>query len=213
MAKPIRLNEDIIAKMAEEFAASIRKCNLSDGKVSYTKSFTYKDEGDKVNILFQPSAFAKMVMLLQGFSTEVAWYGIVDRTDDSTFVITDILVYPQTVSGATVNTDQEEHDKWFVNVAKTYGDEVLDKMLMQGHSHVSMSTSPSNVDLSHQEEIVSQLSKDKFFIFMIWNKRMERTCMVYDMKTNTMYENADITVGIIGDNVDLDGFLANAKRW
>ena len=207
--KPIKLTEEIILKMAEEFAEQMRHANIADGKVSYTKSFTYSNDNDGgVTILFEPVAFAKMLMVLHTFDSEVAWHGIVERPVEDTFVIKDILVYPQEVTGATVNTDQEGYTKWLISL----DDDVANAMHMQAHSHVNMPVSPSSVDLAHQEEIIKQLSGEFYYIFMIWNKRMERNIKVYDMASNTLYENADVSVGIAGDGADLNAFIDDAKK-
>ena len=45
---------------------------------------------------------------------------------------------------------------------------------------------------------------------MIVNKQGDRTIVVYDMKNNVMYENSD--VDLIVDDMDLDGFIAEAKK-
>lgn len=83
---------------------------------------------------------------------------------------------------------------------------------MQSHSHVNMSTSPSAVDLTHQEKILSQLSSDMFYIFMIWNKKMEHTAKIFDLKNNTLYENKDIDVVIGNNNIDIKGFVDTSKK-
>ncbi len=207
MAKPIRLTEEWIRSMAEEFMEKLRKANIADGKVSYTKSFQWKDDDHKVNVLFAPDAYAKMLTLLHGFKSEVAWHGIVERRSDDCFVIKDIVVYPQTVSGVTVNTDQERYQQWLMNL----DDDDACALRMQGHSHVDMPVTPSKVDLDNWELILSQLKREQFYIFMIYNKRLERTVKVYDLKTNTLYDGDDVRVAILAENGDLDDFMKDAK--
>lgn len=116
----------------------------------------------------------------------------------------DILVYPQQVSGATVNTDQEEYTNWLYGLE----DAVFNALKMQGHSHVDMGVSPSSVDLTHQSEILSQLEGDMFYIFMIWNKRLEHTIKIYDLGSNTLYEDEDIQLVC----PDLEDFLTQADQ-
>lgn len=210
MAKPIRLTDELIQKMSKEFEENLRKARMSDGKITYTKAFTYPGkDGIRANIWFTAEAYLKMITLLNAFDTEVAWHGVVERQAEfeNDFVISDILVYPQEVSGATVNTDQEGYQQWLMSV----DDEVANHLHMQGHSHVWMKTSPSGTDLNHQEEIIKQLDGDMFYIFMIWNKRLERTIKVYDFKYNTLYEDEDCDVGVLGGNTDMSVFIAEAK--
>ena len=207
--KPIKLTQELIQQMTAEFMEALSKIKLSDGKVSYQKSFEYKSgEGDGVKILFEPAAYAKMLVLLHSFSDEVAWYGIVDRQDNTTFVIKDILVYPQIVTGVTVDTDQEEYQKWLMKL----DDETFNHLRMQGHSHVNMATSPSKTDTDFYTSILSQVPDDDYYIFMIFNKRLEHTVKVYDLKNNILYEDKDIEIGIHSEEGDLETFLTEAKE-
>lgn len=208
MAKPIKLTQSLKEQAVAEFAKALSNMKMSDGKVNYSKNFTYKDE-DKAKILFTPTAYAKMVSLLMAFESEVAWHGAGERVDDTTFLISDILVYPQTVSGTTVEMDTEEYAKW---IMENDEDDRFNHIIMQGHSHVRMSTSPSAVDKTHQEEILAQLTDDMFYIFLIWNKKLEHTTKIYDLANNILYEDKDIEYGIADENCDLDAFTAEAEK-
>ena len=208
MPKPIVLTEEVIQEMAQSFARKLRTAKLSDGKLTYTQQFSYEtDEGVKAHIVFTPEAYVKMVTLIYKYDSEVAWHGTVNRLAEDCFLITDILVYPQEVTGTTVNTDQDKYQQWIMEI----DGEVFDKLHMQGHSHVTMQTSPSVTDLTHQEAILSQLDEDRFYIFMIWNKRMEHNIKIYDMASNTLYEDSDIVVTVQSDGCNLDQFLKDAS--
>ena len=164
----------------------------------------------RATMVFTPTAFAKMIMLIQGFETEVAWHGIAKRDENNPrkFIISDILVYPQYVSAGTVNTDQQPYEEWL----KGLDDETFENLRMQGHSHVSFSTSPSTVDDNHRERLVEQLDADMFYIFLIWNKKFEHTNLIYDMTCNTIFEDKDITVSLGEEGVNLDEFIKSAKE-
>ena len=90
-------------------------------------------------------------------------------------------------------------------------DERFNNIHMQGHSHVNMPTSPSSVDLNHQEEILNMLGDDDFYIFMIWNKSFVSTNKIYDLKKNVLFEDKDITVKLEGEHEGLAEFLKTAK--
>ena len=172
---------------------------LSDGKLSFTKAFSCGDR--KAVVYFSAEAWAKMTMLIKEFDKEVAWHGVARRTEDESldeYVIDDIVVYPQEVTGATVEMDTEKYALW---IQENIEDERFNHIYMQGHSHVNMGTSPSSVDLNHQEEILEMLGDNDFYIFMIWNKSFASTNKIYDLKT----------VKIIGQNEGLDEFIKNAK--
>lgn len=209
MAKPIKLTAALIEQMMKEFEAKLNQLKVSDGEVKYTRSITYKKDAiAKAKVLFEPVAYAKMLSLLMGYSTEVGWHGTVNRQDDNTFIITDIFVYPQTVDGVNVNTDQEAYQRWLME----FDDEKYNFLRMQGHSHVNMSVHPSTTDTTCWESILKQIDDGDYYIFMIWNKRLEHTIKVYDLKLNVLYEDADIEVGIAGDDTDLNAFMKEAAE-
>ena len=171
-------------------------------KYEPTESMMAKKPTDqKVEIFFKKDAFRKMMGLINKFSTEVAWHGLVERHDEFHYTIDDILVYPQTVTGSFVDMDTEKYADW---LGKLDIDDHC-RMKMQGHSHVYMSVFPSGEDRKHQNDILSLLNKKSFYIFLIVNKRRECWAAVYDMATNTLYENADIE--LLSEADDVEEFL------
>ena len=207
MSKPIKLTEELRKSALEEFANSLQKAKMADGEIVYRKNFTYKDS-EKATVWFTPVAYAKMLGLIMHFSDEVAWHGVGERLEDASFLISDILVYPQTVTTVTVDMDTTEYAKWLID---NIDDDRFNHIIMQGHSHVMMGTSPSGTDLTHQQDILNQLSDDSFYIFMIWNKKLENNIKIFDLKNNTLYEDRDIEYGIYGDDTDIDAFIKEAS--
>lgn len=157
-------------------------------------------------------AWAKMKILIHTYESEVAWHGFVSRVEDepASFIITDIVLYPQEVTGVTVNTDQEEYQNWMFGLT----DEQLCSMRFQGHSHVNMGVTPSATDEEHQESVVSMMKNDDFYIFGIFNKKGDITLRVLDCKTNTYYETKDIDFVVIRDDVGclLDDMKTMVKK-
>jgi len=209
MSKPIKMTEQYLEECRKDFEKALQLTKLADGKLSFTKTFTCGDK--KAIVYFTPEAWAKMVMLVKEFDKEVAWHGVASRTEDESkdeYIISDILVYPQEVSGASVEMDTEKYATWIMDNIE---DDRFNNIHMQGHSHVNMPTSPSSVDLNHQEEILNMLGDEDFYIFMIWNKSFVSTNKVYDLKKNILFEDKDIAVKIFGGTEDLDTFLKAAK--
>lgn len=201
MSKKIKLNGSQIEKLTDKIKKELAKTNLFDGRLDF--SYSFDDEEERTtNLVFTPKAYNKMLLLVNSFDTEVAWHGTVERIDNG-FLITDIVVYPQEVSGATVNTDQWEYEKWLMDLE----DDVFNNLRFQGHSHVNMGTSPSGVDVSHQEKIVEKLKGEDFYIFAIWNKKNDHYVKIFDLKENVIYEKSDITVYVQGDEIDYGTFL------
>lgn len=206
MSKMITLPQEILNQYTQEFYETLRTGKFSDGKINFTKTLGTVDR--KATVLFTEMAWQKMQTLIREFDKEVAWHGVAERCEEKdTYLISDILVYPQEVTGSTVTTDQNEYEMWLMKQE----DDVFNNIRMQGHSHVNMSTSPSSVDLNLYDGILSQLDSDMFYIFMIYNKRGEKTVKLYDLRENILFETADVTVAVkeVGD---LTGFLEEAKE-
>ena len=208
MAKIIKLTPENIEQARKEFEESLANLKLSDGKISFTKSFSSIQR--KATIYFTEIAWLKMQTLVREFDKEVAWHGVAMRGEDpekDEYFITDILVYPQNVTGATVTTVQEEYEEWLNSLE----DDVFNNLRMQGHSHVNMGTTPSSVDNTLYESILGQLKSSMFYIFMIWNKRGEKTVKLYDMAKNVLFETADCSIEILEDGTGTEAFLKDAK--
>jgi len=211
MSRPIKLTDELLQNIQEEFIAKVKSMKMLNGKLEYSRTFKWDDsENDRATIFLSSIAFAKMNALIQQFDSEVAWHGVVhrDEEDPSIFHITDILVYPQIVSGVTVNTDQDAYQTWLY----AFDDDVFNNIRMQGHSHVGMSVSPSGVDTTHQEKILNQIRDDDYYIFMIWNKRYEHFVRIFDLRNNTLYETADVDVLIGDEGLDFSKFVSDAKE-
>lgn len=208
MSKLIKITKEYITELCQEFEKSLYGFKASDGKINYTKTLPQSDR--KARLIFTETAWIKMTALVGNFDKEVAWHGLAFRGNEGTddYYISDILVYPQEVTGATVNTDQKQYEMWLMQ----HDDDVFNNIRMQGHSHVNMNTSPSGVDLTHQEKILEQLEDDMFYIFVIWNKKGEKTIKIFDFKKNILFETSDVTVSVLDNEIGLEKFIADAKK-
>ena len=208
MAKNIRITQENINEVLKDFAAMLQKTKMSDGKVNYTKSFGAIDR--KAKLKFTEMAWIKMTSLVREFDKEIAWHGVAYRgaQESDEYIITDILVYPQYVTGVTVNEDVERSSHWSMKLS----DEVFNNMRMQGHSHVNMSVSPSGTDTDLYAKFLNQCGDKDFYIFLIWNKRGDKMIKIYDFEKNVLFETADCTVEIIPDGTGIEEFLKNAKE-
>lgn len=156
-------------------------------KIDYTinPSITLKDE-EKVEVVFENEAYKKMYALIDESKEEIGWYGIVERESDRHFIIKDIILFPQLVTGATVKTDDAEFRNW----QDSLDDETFNKLRFYGHSHVHMATTPSGVDTAHFNNMLQNLRD--FYIFAILNKSKSSWFNIYDVANNTLYESKDI---------------------
>lgn len=205
MSKIIRITDEMMKGLLDDFAHNLRSERVLDGKITFTK--TFDDTNQKATVCFTEIAWIKMQTLVQEFEKEVAWYGVARREKDD-YIIDDIVVYPQTVSSATVDLNTEEYATW---MGENSGDDRFQHLRMQGHSHVNMSATASPTDIQHQKEIVSLLGCDDFYIFIILNKKQDKAIKIYDMQKNIVFDTSDITVKIIDNGIGLDSFLKDAK--
>lgn len=218
MSNHMRMTDSYRANLRERYASEFLELldnylsgnEMPDGKLSFVRNIP--EVKKEAVVYFSALAWSKMVAVINTFDKEVAWHGLVKKletdADKKEYLVYDIVVYPQEVTGATVNTDQEEYEKWL----DTFNDEDFDAIRMQGHSHVNMGVSPSSVDIGHKEQIIKQLSDDMFYIFMIWNKKFQHHITIYDFGDNVSYEDKDVEVKLYDSDGSLDEFIANAKK-
>lgn len=138
-------------------------------------------------IRFTKGAYLKLRFLLAHFNKEVGFYGLVKKSEElkitkrgllknTVYIIHDIRVYPQIVTSVAVKTDELALCQWYDSLS----DKEFSEKRMQAHSHVYMPTEPSSTDLENNKQILKDIDKDSYFIFFIFNKRMEYTVRLYE---------------------------------
>lgn len=203
--KPIKLTDDVKAAILDKFAKQLSTV-VRASTITFTHTPTVastplgKDE--KVLITYTAEAFRKQQMLIQSFDSEVAWHGVVEREDAKHFIITDIVVYPQTVTGSTVEMDEDKYALWTIQFGREQGEETFQKLRMQGHSHVNMECFASGTDAKHQDDILATTDPNGFYIFIIANKKGKFWSTIFDLEANVQYENADIEIEYEEDEYD-----------
>ena len=210
MSKIIRFTDELVEKLRAEFEEEIKKARIADGKFSFNRSFN--SVNDRAVLRFTEQAYLKMTALVSNFEKEVAWHCVVNRgEEENEYVVSDILVYPQTVSGVHVDMDVDEYVEW-INKGIEDGDDRFFHLHGQGHSHVNMAVSPSPTDLDHQKEILKDIRDNGFYVFMIWNKKDDHNIWIYDIQKNKMFENKDITLLIDEEDNGISKFLRAARQ-
>lgn len=168
------------------------------------KNFT-KRLDDKITILFTQQAYIRALSLVRHFHGEVGWQGCINRVDDKTYRVYDILVYPQLANGARV-LDPTKDNNWVESLPKEKA-----TRLYHGHSHVNMGTNPSDIDIRHQKTKLSNLCGAPFYLFQIWNKQGDINSYLYDMEKKLLYDRNDITIEITDSEFGtISGFLDDA---
>lgn len=164
--------------------------------------------GQAPKLYMRSDAYVKMGALIQACTDEIGWFGTVEQIEGG-FVINDILVSPQTVTGSTVTSDEEEERKW----RETLDDDTYNSLRFHGHSHVNMGVTPSTVDERYRSEIIANIPKDGFFIFLIGNKKGDINIEVYDLKENIVYDEKDCPLKLItSDDVLVDTYVTESMK-
>lgn len=208
MAKVIKLTEALREEARRDFERYLSVGKCQNGEFSFKHRFAGTD-GKRAKILFTPKAWQKMFLLLDHYDTEVSWRGICLRGEEpGTYVVSDILVFPQKVTGSTATTDEQADTAWICSLPS----EVKRTVRFHGHSHVNMGAFSSPTDTGYQQEILGQLLADDYYVFMIWNKKHDFWATVFDMRDNIQYEDKDISVILQGTDWDPKSFLEEADK-
>lgn len=226
MSKPIKMTEAMIKETLADVEKKLRGLSLVDGKSTVDVNYYYPGK-DKAKVTFTPLAWKKQNRLVHEFSTEVGWHGICKRDpeDPAHFIVEDIIIFPQIVTGATVTPSQQEYDLWCASL----NDEQFNNCRFHGHSHVYMGVTPSGTDTTFQkqqsgriegdgfteeakQEIIKQLGDTAFYVFMIINKRGEMWTKIRDLAYNIEYENKEIEIIHDTPADELADFMKDAKE-
>lgn len=205
MSRPYKMTDAHREELVRDFRESMMKNPITGGTLTYTKTLSC----GRATILFTPVAYLKQAALVRETESEIGWHGIVHRseTDPRVFIVEDIVVYPQKVTGTSINPDQGEYNTW----QDSFDDDTFNAMRFHGHSHVNMGVFSSSVDDGYQEDLIKQLAPDMFQIFMILNKSGKHWQRIVDLQQNVVFDTSDIDIGLTECSFDYVAFLADAK--
>lgn len=151
---------------------------------------------NKIKFIITPKAYSKMLQYVLQSNIEIAWHGTIEHPNPDEYILTDVMLYPQTVTATTVTTDQEKYEEWL----NTIDDETFNKLRFQGHSHVNMSTNPSATDIDYYDDLTDALTRAEYYIFLIMNKSQNFYIEIRDLKNNILYEKEDIEIIILDED-------------
>lgn len=206
--KPITLNDQQKTMLTADFIDYLDKLRTNENSITYRIDVKdmLKSKVKAPIVMFSKLANEKMKYLVENHNKEIAWHGTVTKVKKN-YYITDILVYPQTVTSVTVTTDDEEYAKWLISLDDT----TFNSMRLQGHSHVNMGVSPSGTDTNYYKDLLQNLGKDDYYIFMIINKKGDTFINIYDFAQNIIFEDNDIDIKIEGQSDHANWFKESMK--
>lgn len=170
--------------------------------------------GENVQILIEPKAWVKMRHIVDTCDKEAGWCGIVSRLSVGKFLIKDIYIPKQTVSGTSVHIEPEDYiaflqDLDHKGIISLMDDENFYKegLYFHGHSHVDFGVTPSSVDEKDMRETIEK--NVPFYVWLIMNKKGECSSVVYinfkDEEGNSPYPME----GVLYRNVKVDFYVEN----
>ena len=136
-------------------------------------------------VYFSDYAWAQLWKIIDYCNDEVGWYGLVDELDND-YLITELFVPEQEVSGVTTDIEPEAMAKLAAEIEADGKDS--SKLRYWGHSHVTMAVRPSGTD---EEQIQEYLDHVPWFIRGIHNKKGESKVDVYDVAHNVIHQCCD----------------------
>jgi hypothetical protein len=144
-------------------------------------NFGEKITGFKIpGIYFTEDAMRDQGAIVALAKEEVSWFGVVDIDADGDFIIGELFVPEQDVSGASADVEEEGMVKMAEEILQhENGVDKFNKLRFFCHSHVNMGTTPSATDEKQAEDFSKQC--DDFLIRGICNKsgRMELTLYIF----------------------------------
>ena len=194
------------AELMEKFSRHLDDLTMVNSNISFSHNFADVKNKEKVFVTFTMKAYIKMRDLVDRYDSEVGWFGFIDKISDLEYQVTDICVYPQLVTGATV---KETNESWDDDMPI----EQIKRRHFHGHSHVNMGVGPSGTDMKHRDDQVAMVKEDSFYFFMITNKKCAWSAALFDLANNVIYNTDDILIDVdLGDGEMLTDFVEDAKK-
>ena len=207
--EPVR--EQVRTKLLEKYDSTIYMNTSSvDIKIDVKEileQYIADKQLEEPKVYITAEAYVKLRKLVDDTTTEIGWYGTVTKMPgfESVFVIDDILVYPQTVTGATCVQDDDRVFEFELNLST----DQVNRKRFHGHSHVNMGVTPSGVDEQFYQDILTQV--DDYFIVMITNKSGAYYTRFYDMQNNILYTGIPVQV-MLDNGIALEHWYDDATQ-
>lgn len=207
--EPVR--EQVRTKLLEKYDSTIYMNTSSvDIKIDVKEileQYITDKQLEEPKVYITAEAYVKLRKLVDDTTTEIGWYGTVTKMPgfESVFVIDDILVYPQTVTGATCVQDDDRVFEFELNLST----DQVNRKRFHGHSHVNMGVTPSGVDEQFYQDILTQV--DDYFIVMITNKSGAYYTRFYDMQNNILYTGIPVQV-MLDNGIALEHWYDDATQ-
>lgn len=219
--KKLRLTTEEWEEMLKDISAKFHEnCNRNLNEFEYTKKDVIEfvkelveENVKKPTILINSNTYTKMYELVKQSPIELQWHMMVKRFPETQeYHVYDILLFPQTNSGASTTTDQDEFAKWQMELIQDLEFPIED-LRGHGHSHVNMNVYSSGIDDAYQKNLITKVEDGDFYLFFVLNKKMEMYALLYDFDQQIIFETNDMTIEIIDeDGIDIRTWCAEQLK-
>ena len=166
------------------------------------------EEINKPTLLIDAVAYTKMYELVKQSPIELQWHMLIERDlEANVYYLYDILLFPQTNSGTSTTTDQDEFAKWQTELIKD-PKFPLEQLRGHGHSHVNMAVYSSGIDDAYQRDLITKVKDGDYYLFLVLNKKMEMFALLYDFNQQVIFETKDIDIQITTEDFDIRTWCA-----
>lgn len=149
---------------------------------------------------------------------EAQWFHRLEKLEEDGqgigYRLYEMFIPEQWCSGTEVSSDPEMFLKMYKELVKNHGQEttndILKTMTVWCHSHHTMGVNPSSQDIKQFKEQCDKALEDKINlpqVMMIFNKKNQYYCRIWDPDSGLMLENVELIVG----NYDFDWIDKEAK--
>lgn len=146
---------------------------LPKGEVTFPKVYYTREVAEAIDYI------------VDQVDTELGWFGYVEKQDND-YLITDIYIPKQIVSGTTVDIAPDAVTALTMELMDKGKDP--SKLRYHGHSHVNMAVSPSTTD---QDMIDDFLEHADYFIRGIYNKKGDSRVDVFRPNERLVFHLVD----------------------
>lgn len=137
-------------------------------------------------VYFTNAVLQAINYIVMNSDKEVAWLGRVEQLDDGNYLVSDLYLPKQTVTGASVDIDPDALANLALEIMDAGHDP--DTLRYHGHSHVDMGVTPSQTDQNHMMEYLEGVD---WFIRSIHNRKGNLRVDVFDKANNLIHHCVD----------------------
>ena len=211
ISEKAKLIEDITEHLAGFKKGTLEDFDIENIKKEYLK---VPENVVKPRLVINPEVYIMMLELINQSSVECSWHGLVEKMDNRTYRIYEILVFPQINSATSTTTDEGEFAEWQTKLIMD-PNFPIQNLRMHGHSHVNMNVFSSGVDDQYQKDLITKVDDGDYYIFLIMNKKMEMCAFIYDFAQQVLFETSDIEIIIPFETIKVNGEyeFPNIREW